>query len=468
VIAFLLTLLMAQGIPGLPGDSGIVSGIVRTSEGTPAAGVRVSAMVASDIALDAGAATSFSALAQSDEQGRYRLEGIPAGRYYIAAGRVDLPTYYPGTADLTGARVFSVTPGGVVAGIDFVMLDTSVRTIAANDLLAGLNSAFQSLQPASIPIALAVEVHVESGAKLPLFSSGGFTLIQFTEMATSVETKQMVTDSFSINLTVGSPAPQYRVRVANLPEGYVVKSILYDGREIMGATLKIPPEFLPRPTIATVNGVTQTVATSASAAGGTPPALIVTLATVPVGSIPGARVTGSLPDPKGRSLSMASSSGILYSDGTFEFRGVVPGLYNITALGNSGASSFGASVVVGERDVDGVNLQVMAALPAAVRQTGELVLPITQPPGTVLPPVSLRGRLIEEASGMPIEEGTVRLIGGSSAVASVGSGGEFEFNGLLSGNYELEVRIFGHSNVVQHVVVANEPIRVDIKTLRLY
>jgi len=45
VIAFLLTLLMVQGIPALPGQSGVVSGVVRTSEGTPAAGVRVSAMV---------------------------------------------------------------------------------------------------------------------------------------------------------------------------------------------------------------------------------------------------------------------------------------------------------------------------------------------------------------------------------------------------------------------------------------
>jgi hypothetical protein len=81
---------------------------------------------------DSGAATSLSALAQTDEQGRYRLEGIPVGRYYIAAGRVDLPTFYPGTSDLTKARVFSVTPGGAVSGIDFVMLDTSVRVIPAN------------------------------------------------------------------------------------------------------------------------------------------------------------------------------------------------------------------------------------------------------------------------------------------------------------------------------------------------
>ena len=54
-------------------------------------------------------------------------------------------------------------------------------------------------------------------------------------------------------------------------------------------------------------------------------------------------ITGSLKEPGGRSLSMpGSASSILYSDGTFEFKGVVPGRHNIMAIGTSGASSFGA------------------------------------------------------------------------------------------------------------------------------
>jgi hypothetical protein len=53
-------------------------------------------------------------------------------------------------------------------------------------------------------------------------------------------------------------------------------------------------------------------------------------------------------------------------------------------------------------------------------------------------------------------------------MASVGTGGEFEFTRLLPGTYELEVRIFGHSNVLQPIVVGDEDVRVDVKTLRLY
>jgi hypothetical protein len=372
---------------------------------------------------------------------------------------VDLPTFYPGTSDLTKARVFSVTPGGAGSGIDFVMMDTSVRLIATNDFGAA---------PASTPILIPVEVRVESGARLPVFSSGAFTLIQFTDVATRNEVRRSLTNSFIASVNTQTAAPEFRVRITNLPEGYVVKSMKYGTTDITSTTLKIPPALLPRPAITTAGGVTQAALTSAAPAGMTAPVLIVTLDKLPVTGIPGTRVTGSLQNPEGRSISMSGSPGILYSDGTFEFRGVAPGRHNIAAIGTSGASSFGASVVVGDRDVDGVKLEPIAVLPVEVKQADGEAQPVSQPPGTVLPPVSFRGRVIEEASGKPIQEGTVRLIGRNSAEAVVGPGGEFEFSGLLAGNYEVEVRIFGHSNVIQPVVVSDQPIHVDVKTLRLY
>ena len=64
MFAFLLTILTmmpAQGIPAFPGQSGTVSGIVRTSAGMPAAGVRVSAMVPPEAAADAASADEVAA-----------------------------------------------------------------------------------------------------------------------------------------------------------------------------------------------------------------------------------------------------------------------------------------------------------------------------------------------------------------------------------------------------------------------
>jgi hypothetical protein len=441
VIGFLLTLLMAQGIPALPGQSGTVSGVVRTSAGIPAAGVRVSAMVPPEVGTEAVLSGSFAALAQTDEQGQYRLEGIPQGRYYIVAGRVDLPTFYPGTADVSNARIFAITPGGAVSGIDFVMMDNSVRS----------PSAFgQTAPPAPPSFTIQTQVRLEDSAKLPVFASGDFTSVRFTDTITGTQRTQQIRGSFSVGLSTSSRAPEYRVSVENLPAGMVVKSMTYGSSDVLANTLKIP----------TTNG---TILLSRLTA----PVLTITLAAVPVPSLGGVRVTGRTKDTDARAIYLSGAPGTYFADGTFEFRGVAPGRYSIAAFGSSPVSSLGASIVVGDRDMEGIEMETIAVLPAVLQPTFSDA-PRTPVPGTVLPLASFRGRILEEASGVPIEEGTIRLIGRNSITASVGTGGEFEFLRLLPGTYDLEVRIFGHSNVLQRIVIEDENIRLDVKTLRLY
>lgn len=465
MIAFLLTLLMAQGIPALPGQSGTVSGVVRTSAGTPAAGVRVSAMVPPEAGTEAALAGSFAALAQTDEQGRYRLEGIPQGRYYIVAGRVDLPTFYPGTADVSNARIFAITPGGAVSGIDFVMMDTSIRSVSSSSSgVFGISSS--SLVQLQIPIP--IQVRMEPGAKLPVFADGSFTMVRFTDTSTGVQRAQTIKDSFVFNLSPSNGPPEFRVDVVNLPVGYVMKSIMYGTTDVMTNPLKIPPILLLRQMIVTANGAIQLTAASAPPIGQTSPELTITLATVPVSAVSGSRVTGRAKDTEPRSIYMSGNPGTFFSDGTFEFRGVAPGRYSIAAPGSSPAPSLGASIVVGDRDMEGIEMETIAVLPNDAKQPRPPDTTGTHAPGTVLPLSSFRGRIIEEASGAPIIEGTIRLIGRDSITVGVGTGGEFEFSRLLPGTYDLEVRIFGHSNVLQPIVIGDEDIRIDVKTLRLY
>jgi hypothetical protein len=463
VIAFLITLLMAQGIPALPGQSGTVSGVVRTSAGTPAAGVRVSAMVPPDAGTEAALAGSFAALAQTDEQGRYRLEGIPQGRYYIVAGRVDLPTFYPGTADMTQARIFSVASGGAVSGIDFVMMDTSVRSASAFDTFGSISQAANNPS-----LAVKVNVAVEGGAKLPIFGSGAFTGIRFTDVTTSSQRTQLLKGSFSFSLTLSGSTPEYRVQIENLPEGYIVKSMTYGTTDVLTNSLKIPSALIPRFTIQTSNGVTVAGVFYTPVPGQTIPELNITLAIVPLAAVPGVRVTGRIKDNDPRGVYLSGTPGILFSDGTYEFRGVSPGRHSIAAFGAAGVLSLGASIVVGDRDLEGVLLDASPVLPRDVNIPKSPGPAGTHSPGSVLPFASIRGRIVEEASGTPIAEGTVRLIGRDSVMAPVGTGGEFEFTRLLPGTYELEVRIFGHSNVLQPIVIGDEDLRLDVKTLRLY
>ena len=458
VIVFLLTLLMTQGIPALPGESGAVSGVVRTSAGTPAAGVRVSAMVPPEPNTAAASAASFAALAQTDEQGRYRLEGVPAGRYYIVAGRVDLPTYFPGTSDVANARIFSIAPGGTVSGIDFVMLDTSVRTLSSNDIR----------QQRQVGISIPVRVLVEDGAKLPVFTADAFTGLLFTEAGSGTEKARRIQNTFLFDLSPLSSTAEYRVKVLNLPESYVVKTMTYGTNDVLTNMLKIPAILLPRSTLITVNGITQAVVMSAPPAGQQAPELNITLATVPVPAGPGVRVRGRVTDVEDRGIYLSGVPGTLYSDGSFEFRGVPPGRHSIVTVRGLAQRPFGVSIIVGDRDVEDVNLESIAIWPLDVKRPTAPGPTGNYPPGTVLAPVSLKGRLLEEASGKPIEEGDIGLIGGSSLFAPIGPGGEYDFSGLLPGSYDLEVQIFGHSNVRQTIVVGDQDVRVDVKTLRLY
>src|SRR5688572_9593836 len=96
--AFLLAALMGLLEPGnvIQAPTGFITGTLRTTNGSPAVYIRVAAMRAPDsggidVAADAGALFSQT---QTDHEGRYRLEGIPPGRYYVVAGRLDDLSFY--------------------------------------------------------------------------------------------------------------------------------------------------------------------------------------------------------------------------------------------------------------------------------------------------------------------------------------------------------------------------------------
>jgi Spy/CpxP family protein refolding chaperone len=114
------TALLAQATPQPVGS---VTGVVKLPDGTPAANLRVSAVRAEGI----DAVKAMASLAQTDAAGRYRLESIPPGRYYISAGNVDFQTYYPGTLIPGQGTVVSITSATTVADINFSVQEPSLR-----------------------------------------------------------------------------------------------------------------------------------------------------------------------------------------------------------------------------------------------------------------------------------------------------------------------------------------------------
>jgi hypothetical protein len=182
--------------------------------------VRVSALVKPDSVTDLSSATSLAGLAETDASGRYRLENIPPGRYYIAAGRIDLPTYYPGTAAASEGISILVTPGLTIPGFDFVL----------NNLSAGRAGPIVGSPPVPSWV-IPTQTRVEGGGKVPIFAEGGFPALRLTSSNGSrVEAapgEMIVTDT------------DYRATVEYLPPNYVLKSLTFGSTDLKGHALQL-------------------------------------------------------------------------------------------------------------------------------------------------------------------------------------------------------------------------------------
>ena len=107
---------------------GTVTGRLLSSRGRPEAGVRIAAVPAAD--AEKGGAAALLGISLTDEDGRYRLENIPPGRYFIFAGLIDLPSYYPSATTVDRATAIFVDAGVTLSGIDFSMSRPTNMSVA--------------------------------------------------------------------------------------------------------------------------------------------------------------------------------------------------------------------------------------------------------------------------------------------------------------------------------------------------
>jgi Carboxypeptidase regulatory-like domain len=456
-------LLLLQGVPIQPQQGGTVTGTLRDSAGKPVSDVRVTAVAVPESLTDAQSSTAMGAIAQTDTNGRYRLENIPPGRYYIAAGRLDLPTYYPGTQQMTGGTVVAVTSGSVSTQINFTMQDSSAGRSAPATFF-GFTSITTS---PSLP--LPIEIRLEDGGKIPVFGPAGFITLALEPSSGGARTTL-----FPEVQTIQIPGPgprDFRVAVENLPAGYSVQSMTYDGIALRSGALHLPATsfslssgvtlYAPlttTPPAPTVHVVTPFPANPVQVAPLPPtPPLVIRLVRSTTAR-DGVLVRGTVTPPSRRSIYLSGKPGILFTDGTFEFRDVPPGRHSIITLDGS---PLAASIVVGNSDLDGVQLQSTPVLPVGILE------PVTPSPAGASTPgafplASLRVTARNRDTQDPLITGMSFLTGGAyGASRPLREDGTFEFSPLLPGTYRIEIMPFGFETVRREVVVGETS--VDLK-----
>ena len=236
MIAVVLTLMLSmQGISVVP-QGGTVTGLLRTETGAPASRVRVS-LTMSD------SAAALAREVETDEYGRFVLRNVPPGRYYVAAGRVDLPTLYPGTQEMAKGTAVTVTSNTTTSDIDFVIAAASYRRPSASE-----GTAQRLALP---PVTLPVVVTVEGGGTVPVSADGRPATIRFTPVAggQGLETP-LNSAGIAVPVTAGV-VEEYRVRIDGLPPGYAVKSITFGSTDLIAETLKasstsLAPAVVPK------------------------------------------------------------------------------------------------------------------------------------------------------------------------------------------------------------------------------
>jgi hypothetical protein len=123
-----------------------ISGRVFNEEGEPLVKVLVQALRSGySQGTQHPAPVSFEV---SNDQGEYRLQGLPAGKYYVTAtfrpgvstvaggrgagpapGSMYAPTFYPGTTEPARAVPVELQQGGETSGIDITLLDSTGVTV---------------------------------------------------------------------------------------------------------------------------------------------------------------------------------------------------------------------------------------------------------------------------------------------------------------------------------------------------
>jgi hypothetical protein len=294
-------------------------------------------------------------------------------------------------------------------------------------------------------------------------SSAGTVFLEFVRTADgAVTTVPVLFSSTILEYLASSAVTEFRVNVTNLPQGYLVKSIMDGSTDITTGTFKVPSAL----------GYTMGPTGAVFAISGTPAPvepLTVTLveAAAATGNGGGVRVTGVGKREATQPVYLSGTQGVIFSDGSFEFRDVPPGRHTIATI-EPPRRALGTTIVVGDRNLDNIALEGVSYLPADVHTPRPPAPPGGRPPGSKFAPVTLRARVVDEKSRQPVTGAQLYVGGRTGAPLSLDAEGRFAIQNLLPGVYSVEILIFGYSTVNQEITVGVEDLELELTTQKMF
>jgi len=335
----------------------------------------------------------MASIVQTDTAGHFRLERIPPGRYYITAGLVEFPTYYPGVKAIADAKVVVVAGGAYLSGIDFSLsrpvlkvsgrviregnppvaptqrvlitggvLLTGGRLVSQNAVIPTDGSfEFVNLPPGIYTIGLSpangsqpqritlsdTDVHIDLVSPLTVAVTGKLIIenegakprlaLTFTDGNNRFSASAASNGTYNLQLPLGS----YRITPTNLQPGFSTKSIVSGSTDLLNEPLQV-----------SAGAALEFVVTLGVSS---PPPWVQVKGRV-VGGSAGGRVTMTGANA-GETL-----EAMVGPDSTFIFPKVLPGSY--TARLTAAATTQPITLIVGNTDVD--NWEIVPPVTAAV------------------------------------------------------------------------------------------------------
>jgi hypothetical protein len=444
-----------------PVQSGTVTGQVMNDRGVPVAGVRVAAM---PVARDGENSGTLVGLTLTDSNGRYTIETLEPGTYYVTAGRVDAPSYYPGVGSMLSAKSILVTAGARISGIDFRTVQPPTYIVSGRVVL----QPGQQLPPGS-----RISLSGTTSQETPIGPDGTF---EFSRVSPGPYNLRLPLDAFSVGMPLrvedrmtgievrlpagsinanivmedASAAPRVSLSFSDIKQNRVMEVVAQRSFVFLvgEGEFRVTPRRVPngyRVKSLTAGGV-DLLSNSLRLSSAQPVASItLTLQTAPAVPFAGRAVSQRGASQPIRSIRMMESAedeepfkGTIQPDGSFAFDKIAPGDYTAMVL-VEGSQEFKVKITVppeGRRDADIVipevrqlsaKLGVEGNVPASARPV--VTLRFIEVAGDVVPLV-LDGSAGEAPVKLNLREGQYRVTatiresatGGSTRVKSMTSG----------------------------------------------